>query len=58
MTKKRLKMDKIQEIKELKRQGHSKRKVAEITGVNRETVIRYWDKDDLSPSTPDWDKKN
>ena len=57
MTKKRLKMDNIQEIKELKRQGHSKRKVAEITGVNRETVIGYWDKDDLSPSTPNWIKK-
>jgi len=42
MTKVRIDLVIQDEIKRLKNLGHSKSKVAELLGINRETVRKYW----------------
>ncbi len=42
-------VDKIQEIREMWRRGHSVTEIARVTGVSEPTVRKYRDMDDLSP---------
>lgn len=56
MTRMRTTMPIQNEILRLKGLGHNKTRVAELLGINRETVIKYWDGPvtDLAPLVPDW----
>lgn len=58
MANKRINVDKIQQIQQLKGLGHSKSKVSKLLGIDRGAVIRYWDSDhsDL-PITAPWTKE-
>lgn len=55
MARKRLFMSKQKEIHRLKELGHNKSEVAQLTGINRETVINYWDKPVIEEAdSPAW----
>ena len=45
-------VDKIQDIREMWRKGHSVAEIARVTGVSEPTVRKYRDMDDLSPKPP------
>ena len=45
-------MTKQNDIRQLRRQGDSVAEIARKTGVSRDTVYKYRDKDDFSPSPP------
>ncbi len=59
MSKVRLKMAIQEEILRLKGLGHSKKKVAELIGINRETVRKYWlgPPEHIIEKVPLWAKK-
>lgn len=59
MTRMRTTMPIQNEILRLKGLGHNKSKVAELLGINRETVIKYWDGpiENLAPVVPGWVKE-
>ena len=56
MAKERIKMAIQDEIKRLKELGHSKKKVAQILGINRETVRKYWEGpiNEIVRDIPEW----
>lgn len=56
MTRMRITMPIQNEILRLKSLGHNKSTVAQLMGINRETVIKYWDGpiEDLAPVIPSW----
>jgi hypothetical protein len=58
MTRMRTTMPIQNEILRLKGLKHNKTRVAKLLGINRETVIKYWDGPvaDLAPLVPDWVK--
>ena len=60
MTRMRITMPIQNEILRLKGLGHNKSKVAELLGINRETVIKYWNGpiEDLAPFVPHWVKES
>lgn len=56
MGKKRITVDKINEILRLKSLGHNKADTAKLLKLNRETVRKYWNLDAVTEvmGTPDW----
>lgn len=58
MPKARISMDIFTEIQRLKALGHSKKKVSELSKINRETVRKYWDRGPLENvcHSPAWSR--
>lgn len=50
------KMKKVNEVRQLRKSGHSKREICRLTGISRKTVDRYLD-DNLNPVHASYGKK-
>lgn len=48
----RLKMAEISTIRTLSQSGHSKREIARLTGIHRETVAKYVATENSKPAKP------
>lgn len=54
MVNKRIAMHYIQEIRRLKELGHTKKKISKILGMDRGTIMRYWNLKESVPNSPSW----